>query len=215
MFFALRELELGMTTLLEKLQPILVLVFARFFLKERFPIEKSHWVFLAIGSSYVLVSPTPFHFSTAKVNVLGLGGILGAATSWALGTIIGKSVADKAIPSEHITLLRFLFGAIFLLPFFLFREALGLHVLWSIQLVAILVVAAVFSTALGYYLFYRGLADVTAGLSALLELVTPIMGIVLGVLFLNERMTLLQMLAALLLLISVYVLTKPRKFNRV
>ncbi len=211
MFLALRELDLGLTTLLEKLQPILVFVFARLFLRERFPVEKGHWIVLALISSYFLVARFPFDVSFQDINMLGLVAILGAATSWALGTIIGKKVADKSVPSEHITFFRFFWGAVLLSPCFLFRDSLGLTVDWSVRFVVIVTIAALLSTALGFYLFYRGLQHITAGLSGVLEFVTPVMGVLLGVIFLGERMTYTQCIASTVLLFAVYSLMKPNR----
>ena len=63
-----------------------------------------------------------------------------------------------------------------------------------------LIIAAVFCTGGGYVLYYRGLRQLSASRATLLELSSSVAAVVIGVLFLGESPTILQLLAAFLLL---------------
>ena len=215
LFFGLRELDVGIATLLEKLQPVFVFVFAGIFLGEKLDRSKYPYIALALFSSYLLASKAPWKLSFEGYSTMGLLAVLGAAISWALCSVIGKSISDQSIPAVHITFHRFFFGAIFLSPTLLFKTELGLTVEWSVLLVVILVLTAIFSTAGGYILFYHGLRFTSASESALLELVTPVVAVMLGVSFLDEDLTVLQTSSAPLLLWSVYKITEARDRNSV
>ncbi len=204
---ALRELDLGVTTLLEKLRPVYTLILASIFLRERFPIEKSLYIILAIASSYFIAKPDPFHFGFGEISALGIAAVLGAGLSWASASVVGKKAVSTDDRAEVVTLLRFGLGGLMLLPLVLAHEQLNLKIEMSVSVAAIIVIAALVSTLLGYSLFYKGLRHVDAGVSAFLELVTPVVAVMLGLTFLGESLTPLQAATIPLLLWSVYKLS--------
>ena len=209
MFIGLDHLDLGVTVILEKLQPVFTLLLATLFLRERTAKSKIPFMLIAVCASYFVSMKNPFDFTFATTSVRGIVAVVMAAFSWGLASVIGKHLTKVQPNAQMITLLRFALGAVMLLPVFIFRVPLGLRLQWDPYVVGVAALCAIFSTGLGYLLFYRGLRNVAATVSGFLELVTPVVGLILGMVFLREQLTVIQLVAAFALLWSIYLLCKP------
>jgi drug/metabolite transporter (DMT)-like permease len=209
MFIGLDELNLGVSVVLEKLQPIFTFLLAWLLLKERLSTRKIPFMIIAIVASYFVSIKDPFDFTFTGVSLRGIGAVILAAFTWSFTSVIGKKLTKVQPNAQIITLLRFTLGSIMLFPFFILRARLGLQIQADLYVLVVVALCALFSTGLGYLLFYRGLKSVTATVSGFLELVTPVVGAILGILFLHERFTVLQLVAALVLLTSIYQLCRP------
>lgn len=95
------------TLLLQKLQPLVVLVGAWWLLGER-PLAR-YWVFFvpAIAGAWLLTFSDPFDVSVDEAAPALLA--LGAATLWGMGTVLGRRLTPK-IEFKQLTALRFLIG---------------------------------------------------------------------------------------------------------
>ncbi len=209
MFIALDHLDLGLTVILEKLQPIFTLLLASLFLGERPSPSRRPWIFLALLASYFVSMRHPFDWTLQSTDPRGVIAVMLAAFFWAVASIIGKDLTTRQPDSRMITFLRFALGALLMLPIFFSREALHLRMQLDGYVFSVVVLCAVLSTGLGYLLFYSGLRTVTATVSGFLELVTPVVAVLLGVVFLGERYTIVQALAAITLLVAIYRITRP------
>ena len=208
MFFALDHLDLGITVVLEKLQPVFTVLFASLYLGERISPRKLPWMGAALAASYFVSMKDPFDLTFAATSLVGVGAVVLAALSWGVSSVIGKQLTSVEPDARMVTLLRFALGSFIMLPFFLFRDALGLRLQLDAYVITVTALCAILSTGLGYLLFYRGLRGVSATLSGFLELVTPVVGVLLGVVFLGESLTVLQLLAAAGLLWAIAQLCK-------
>lgn len=208
MFIALDHLNLGVTVLLEKLQPVFTLLLASLFLRERTEKGKIPFMLLALLASYFVSMERPFDVTFSATSLRGVLAVFVAALSWGAASVIGKHLTKVQPKTEIITFLRFSLGALLLLPVFLLRDRLGLRLEPDPYVLSVAALCAVFSTGLGYLLFYRGLRTVTATVSGFLELVTPVVGLILGIVFLDEQITLVQLGAAATLLGAVYFLSR-------
>lgn len=204
MFFGLRLLDLSIVTLLEKLQPIFVVILAVFFLKEKFKKILLPYIIATIISSYFISTKTPFQLNFSSSELIGIVAVISAAICWAIASIIGKRLSDDKNRSTDITLMRFAIAGIVLLPIFLFKNQLNLTVIYSFRLIFIVVFSAIICTALAYYLYYSGLKHVKASTAGFLELTTPIISILLGILFLNESLVTTQFISIPILLFCIY-----------
>jgi drug/metabolite transporter (DMT)-like permease len=212
MFVALDHLDLGVAASLEKLQPIFTAVLAALFLNERFPKKLIPYCLIAIVSSYFISSPDPFNFHATKTDWYGIWAVLGAAFSWAAAGVIGKSLTNSGLNSPEITTIRFLIGTILLAPLIATSQFVHFHISSSLYVWAIIIITAIFSTGLGYILFYKGLKHVDASTSAFLELITPVISLWLGLSFLNEKLSVTQLIAIPVLLYAIYVIIiTPKK----
>lgn len=211
MFIALDRLDLGVTLVLEKLQPIFTLLLAALFIGERIAPRAIPWMFGAILCSYFVSAREPLSFGTVHSSSTGVIAVVIAAFSWGLSSVIGKRLTKVQPDPRLITLLRFLVGALVLTPCLFFQARLGLHLEPTPYVLSVTVLCALFSSGLGFLLFYRGLKGVTATQSGFLELVTPVFGVLLGITFLGEQLTLLQLIAAAALLTCIFQLCRTRR----
>lgn len=210
MYMGLVRLDLSVTVLLEKLQPIFIVLLASWFLHEKLSKKQTLFVGLALASSYFLVVPDPTASSFGRIDLVSGGYVILAAFLWAFANIIGKHLLNQQGKSQEIVLIRFVLGSLMLLPLFIFRNTLGLTMHLTPFVLGILMGAAIFSTALGYFLFYSGLRHTSASTAGFLELITPLVGVGLGVVFLGEELRTPQILAAVILLFSIHKITQLR-----
>jgi len=99
--------EFTTTLLLQKLQPVVVLVGAWWILGER-PLRK-YWLFFvpAVGGAWLITFSNPFGASIEEATPALLA--LGAAGLWGMGTVLGRRLIPK-IEFKQLTALRFLIG---------------------------------------------------------------------------------------------------------
>ncbi|WP_044600001.1 DMT family transporter [Candidatus Stoquefichus massiliensis] len=69
-------------------------------------------------------------------------------------------------------------------------------------------VVAVFTSLIGVVLFQKGICCLGASLTAILSTLEPITSIIVGILFLNEQLTLMKIVGCLLVLLSTFILVK-------
>lgn len=203
MFVALSRIDLGVTTLIEKTQPIFVLFLASIFLNEHIRKTIIPYVFMALIGSYMISFPDPFALTISHVDFIGISCAFGAAFSWAISGVIGKHLVVNAQPQE-IVFLRFFLASIVLAPLLIFQNDLGLAFKPSWFVISLIFITAIGSTTFGYLLHYNGLKTIHANVSAFIQLSTPVTSVILGITFLNEALTLYQTIGAILLLGSIY-----------
>lgn len=204
MFVSLRLLDLSIVALLEKLQPIFILILASVLLREKFKKSLIPYVMLAIISSYFISTKTPFALNFSNSELIGIFAIILTAICWAISSIIGKRLADDKKYTTDITLMRFGIASIILLPVFLFKNQLNLLVIYSFSLMSIVIFSAIICTALAYNLYYSGLKYTKVSTAGFLELITPVFSILLGISFLKESLVITQIIFIPILLFSVY-----------
>lgn len=159
---------------LQKVQPLVAVVGAWLLLGER-PRRRFGW-FLAGGlaGAWLIAFPSPFevHVSVAVPALLALG----AATLWALGTVLGRMLATR-LPFQQVTSLRFAFGlpasAVALLVVGAPATTSGGDFVW-IALLAIVTGLVALS------LYYYGLRRTPAVIATLAELTFPVTAAAVG-----------------------------------
>lgn len=203
MYYGLDHGSLAVTLLLERTQPLFALVLAAMLLKEH--IEPHHRIFVAlalISSCFVMVD-SPAALILSGVSAVGACAVLLASLCWASATIVGRAVMRRGtFRSQDVTILRLLLGAISLLPLVLIRGELAIIPSLSPYVLSVTALTAILGTGCGYLLYMHGLKVVDGAKAGLLEFLMPLTGILLGMLFLDERLTVTQCAAALLLTYS-------------
>lgn len=210
MIVGLDHLDLGVALVLEKLQPLFTCLFAAIFLRERIGKRQIPWVFLALGASYFVSAKEPWGFQLAHSDRVGISALVGAAFCWGISSVVGRSVVSVTPDFRKVTFLRFVIGALFLSPLLFFSERLGLRFHPDSYVLSVIVLSSIFGSTLGYVLFYKGLRHVSASVSGFLELLTPVVGIFLGMALLQERLSGTQLVAIPLMLVAVYQLSKKK-----
>ena len=211
MLLGIEHMDLGVATVLEKVQPIFALLLAWLILKEKYSKKTLAYAALCITSSYFVVAKDFDEFSLGSEDTIGVICIVGAALAWATAAIIGKKLIQNDIPGHYIVFIRFTVGGICMCPLLLIPLDVVQRFSPNFTNISIAIFSAMFLTATGYLLYYKSLKYIPAALISLLELVTPLSSLSLGYIFLNEKYTQTQSVATVVLLFSVYKLSTSHK----
>ena len=136
----------------------------------------------------------------------GVALCLGAGASYATYAVASKRLMAAGHPSAAVMAVAFGGGAVLLLPVLVTRD-IGWLVDGRGALVALHL--GVVTTAIAYLLFGIGLSRIPVAVAATLSLAEPLTASLLGVFFLDERLSAPQWAGAILLLAGLALLTLP------
>ena len=205
--FEVNYISYSVVVLLQKTQPIFAIALAAMLLKEKIT---SRYVFLAtlgIIAAYFLSFPNLVpKIESRKEEILAALMALGAAACWGSATALSKFVLNK-IDFMAATIMRF---AIVIPTSFLFAIAFNQtypisSVTWTQWQYFLGIVFS--SGTFAYLLYYKGLQYTPAKISTFAELMYPVSAILIGYTFLNEKLTIIQMVSAILLLLVIFTLS--------
>lgn len=181
--------------------PVLIALLASLFLGERLNAATVGALFGAICGTALLVGGAPQADSSREL-LIGAGLALGAGFCYAVIAVVARSIAGRYHPVQPIAI-AFTLGALLLFPIALSQ---GLVLSYPPLGWLLLLHLGLVPTALGYALYFKGLRTTPATISAILSLLEPLISTLLAVLLLGERLALLGMLGAALLLASMALL---------
>ncbi len=178
-------------SLLTVLTPVFTLVLGIILLDESLSGRKIGGIVLAaIGTLLVIAGQYDLRAIGAG-NLLGIIGLLVASFGWAAYTVYGTPLVRRYSPLETATYSTVL--AIPILGLAAGFELLSLgrspaSVPVTPGIIGAVLYLGVGSTALAWYLWYRGVEHLEAGVVAAFFFVQPVVGSLLGVLFLEETL---------------------------
>ncbi len=212
LFFTLafKYMNPALVILLQKLQPVITILLGVIFLKDRLTKKFFLWAPVAIISSYFVSFSLTNPFSGQwKQIAVGTGFTLLAAFFWGSGTVWGKMLLKK-FDSNFILVNRFILGSVFTVV--LAISVAGSHafagVLGRPDLLGRLLYMALVPGLVATGFFYWGLHRVDASIASILELVFPLSSVVIMWVFFNQPLDLVQILAGVVLFISIIIITK-------
>lgn len=180
--------------------PLWSVIFARIILGEA--IDGLRWAALALGAGGIALLAQPFWWQALAGELpLGFAFVMGAAISWAAGTIYTKRAAIPGDPLS-ITAWQIGLGAVATTVGMLAFETPRLD-LWRPEIAATFAYHVVFPQAAAYVLWFGLMARVSASTLALGTLLVPVFGVMGAVILLGERPTLTDMAGFALILAAV------------
>ena len=158
------------------------------------------------GCSLLILSSSK---GQVQINPIGLFLALGAGTAYAVYTFAIKELLQKHSPNAVMAIIVCL-AAILLFPLILQRE-----LAWLLHPRAIAVVGylGLFTMALSYWLFARGLLTVPVNNAVTLTLAEPMTAALLGVMLVGEKLPISAWGGLLLILGGLLILTLPHARN--
>lgn len=202
----------SVSILLQKVQPLVVILLSWLFLGEKMSPRFFAWGALAVTATFFL--SFPHGLASIQIEETKFGGILlalGAAILWAISTVIGKFTLKK-MSGLHLAFWRFLFGLIALWammsgPFSSSRNELPLIVLDHSIMFSIFLMALI-PGFIGVALYYRGLTRMKASVATILELTFPLCAVVINARYLDLHLENTQLASAAVLMFSIYKISK-------
>lgn len=197
LFVAASDLPGGVAATVGAIQPLLVTLLAARLANERITVVRLLSSLVGIVGVIFVVSQT-----SGRLSLVGIVAALGAATSMAIGIVLAKRWGQ---PSSLIvtTSWQLIAGGLILLPLTLGNGGIGIlgsltkdNVIGYGYLVTI-------GTVLAYTLWFRGVRRLPVSSVGFLGLLSPCMAVVCGWLFLNQVLTLGQVVGVTIILGSV------------
>lgn len=196
LFVAAYRLPGGVAATLGSLQAMIVIIMARGWLGT--PVRAGAVVAAAagvFGVAILLISPQ------ARLDPVGVLAGLGGAASMAAGTVLSRKW-QPPVSAVSFTAWQLTAGGLILVPFALVSEP-PLPPLSSTNLVGLLWLGLI-GAAATYVLWFRGVARLEPGAVSMLGMMSPVTAVILGWAWLDQSLTPLQFLGAVVVLGSVW-----------
>jgi drug/metabolite transporter (DMT)-like permease len=201
--FAQQGIPSGIAALIVAAVPVLVLIFDWAFFSKRAPTKLALFgTAVAIAGVVTIVMHT--RSLSGNAQPLYLLAMVVAVTGWSFGTLVQKRSANPGTVLSF-TCGQMLFGALFQLLMSVVTNEWPRFDPSAITLSGVLAIAylVVFGSIVGLNCYLWLLTRVAAPKVATYALVNPVVALVLGSIVLGERVTLLVLLAAVLVLVGV------------
>jgi drug/metabolite transporter (DMT)-like permease len=196
------HLAAGLASILNAATPLFAVLVAHVFTAEE-KLSRFKIIGTAAGMAGVtwVIGPDLL-WGQAKINAWAEGAVLLAALSYAASAVFARRVPGLGLKPLDVATGQATAGAIYLVPLALFVDAP-----WSLPVPSAAVVASVFAiaglcTALAYVVYFRILSGAGATNVLLVTLAAPATSVVLGALFLHERLLARQFLGLALVAVG-------------
>jgi len=200
-------IQYSVVILLQQTQPIFSIALAALLLKEKITPRYLVLAFIGLIAAYFLAFPNLVPNLTGQPEeITAIALAMGAAVFWGSSNVFGKMVLNRI---SHIAaaILRFTLAIpLAYLASRLFNQTIPLSQINPQQWLSMLAIALT-SGMVAFIIFYKGLQLTQAKIATFVKLTWPIFAAIIGWVFLKERLTVIQTIAALVLLVDILVLS--------
>ncbi|MGE4549247.1 MAG: DMT family transporter [Intestinibacillus sp.] len=179
-FLGTKLTNASVSSLINSINPVFIMVFAAFILKERLTLAKAASVAVSLAGVYCVVGGTGGAF-----RPLGIVFALTAMLTWALMSVLMRRMTQKYDPLR-LTLYGLVLGLLMASPFVAGVAVTAPPIRWSTGIVLGLLFLGLVGTVLGHICWNRALSMLEAGSCCLFYPVMPLTSVLGGVLFLHE-----------------------------
>lgn len=190
--------------LLQKLQPLFALFFARIILKEKLSKKYLVWAVPALIGAYFVTFPQgTVNLNTGDKTFTAALFAVGAAFAWGSSTAFSRFALLKN-KDRYITGIRFMITTVLaFIAVFVMKQQASLFTINLSQILRFALIAL--STGMvGLLIYYKGLKLTEVRVSAILELVFPLLAVLIDIIIYKKFLEPVQVLAAVVLLYSMY-----------
>jgi drug/metabolite transporter (DMT)-like permease len=206
--FGLERVTAARASLIMALSPAVTLLGAAWFLRE--PLTRRNGIGIVVALLGVLVVLSRGHPLTLLNGDIGIGDVvlLGCPVSWALYTLLGKTLLKGLSPIAATTYAA-LTGTAMLAAIAAFTGDLVVPAV-SWRAWAAIGFVGFFSTTVAFVWFYEGVRSIGPSRTSVFINLVPIFAITLGVLMLGERVDSSIVVGGALIVVGVWLLNRPR-----
>ena len=206
LFWGAQFIPSGLTAVLGAVTPAFALVFGHFLLKDE-PFSLRALGAVGIGIAGVaLISWDQLHLS-GRQALLGCAAVTAAAATVGFAYVFVKARGGRRIRPEVITCGQMLCAVGPMLVFATLREGNPLALHWTPTAIGCLLYLAVAGSVAGTWLNYWLLERMSATALLSMALVEPLIAVLLGAAFLQERVTPAAAAGGVLVLCSIFMIT--------
>lgn len=196
--------QFSVVVLLQQLEPLIVIIFARIILKERITPRFWGWLVVALMAAYFISFPDlRINLTTGKGTAMAALFAIGAAFAWGSSTVFSR-YALLQLPTVLTTAVRFGLAAVLAgTMVFLFGHGAALTTISQPQWLTLGIIAL--STGMvALAIYYYGLKRTPARIATICELTWPLSAVVIDYVYFHKPLSLTQWLGALVLMVTIY-----------
>jgi RarD protein len=194
-FLACRETSVPTATLSYYLAPAFMVLSAAVLFKERITLARGATVLIAL-LGMVLASGV-IEGGVEGVTLRGI--FLGIAAAVLYASVVMTNKTMKNIDVFYKTAVQFAVSATVLTPYVIFAEDTSAAV-FDLRTVIFILIVGILHTGLAYALYFSSANKLSAGSVAVLGYIDPVVSILVSVLFFDERISVLGMIGAILII---------------
>ncbi|MDB5084829.1 MAG: Permease of the drug/metabolite transporter DMTsuperfamily [Bacilli bacterium] len=204
----LRYLPEGLFTVIVYLQPVVVGLLAWLWLREQLTVMKI--LGLILGFSGVgIVSITSL---SGHVSVLGIVLALATAVGWAIGTVYIKKEGSH-VDALWLVAFQCIFGGLVMTVIGFGTESWS-SIVWNAPYLSGLAYGAVFGIPISWVIYFTLVRAGDASTVAAYTFLVPLIAILIGALFLHERITIYLLAGLVLIVASIYLVNRTPKLHK-
>lgn len=198
--FSYENMQAGIGTLILFAVVQLTMIFMAFKHKESLTLQKVFGIVLAFaGLAYLLYPKEDFSLSFFHSFLMIISGV-----AWAFYTLLGK----KSINAFSSTKDNFFKASLMALVFMIFYFN---HLTFDSYTLFLAVFSGVVTSALGYIIWYMVLPKMDILTAVVLQLLSPVIAIILGILVLNEKLSIELFTSTFIILFGIFITLFKKK----
>lgn len=184
--------------------PLFTLVLAHFFTKnDRFTKNKLVGSSVGFFGLFILVAPA---LLGASATIFGIFAVMIGALCYAIAFVyVKKFINFKNFAPLVVPTVQLIFSFLFLLPVALIFEDQSNLKYASAAAIFSTLSLGIFGSALAFVVYYKVLAATSATYTSMVNYMVPVVGVVLGMLVLDEQLTWNSYLGCILILVGVMI----------
>ncbi|MCF6266375.1 MAG: DMT family transporter [Desulfuromusa sp.] len=189
----------GLASILGNAQPLFIVLIAFIFLGERLSFQQVIAFFLVVAGVLIIILPS---FTQSEGSLL-TGAALALTTSLAaaIGTVIGRHLKLSESLLAFSAWQLILGGAVLIVLSLLMKEPV---IQWNLEFFGILIILAIFNSAVISCGWFWLLQQVKAGELAIYLFLVPVLGVLWAYLFRGEQPELSSIMGGMLILIGIF-----------
>ena len=198
--FSYENMQAGIGTLILFAVVQLTMIFMAFKHKESLTLQKVFGIVLAFaGLVYLLYPKEDFSLSFFHSFLMIISGI-----AWAFYTLLGK----KSTNAFYSTKDNFFKASLMALVFMIFYFN---HLTFDSYTLFLAIFSGVVTSALGYIIWYMVLPKMDILTAGVLQLLSPVIAIILGILVLNEKLSIELFISTFIILFGIFITLFKKK----
>jgi len=206
--WAEQSIDSGLAAVLNSTMPLFTIMIAPLFIPDdRITLPKV--VGMVIGFLGVVVLLSPDLKSDSGSNLLGQVGMMLAALSYSVSSIYARKKGARINP-EMMSMMQFVTGTVFATIFSLVAGGSFVFPKQPMTWVALLWLGLL-GSALAYMIYFSMLKRIGPTRMSTVTYIPPMIGMMLGALFLGEQITRISLLGAVLILSGILIVNIQRK----
>lgn len=203
LFVSYNYLGVGLATTLHYIYPAIVCILSFIIYNERLSIKKILSLILSVTGVYCLVA-----FENTSLNAFGIILALISGLSYGINVICFTIKTIKDLDNKIVTMYVSLGAAFGMIVYGLLTKTIVLN--FNIQIIGSYIGLSVISTIISIVLLLKAIELIGSGSASILGTFEAIISIILGILLLNEKLTISLLVGSILIIISAILIAKEK-----